>query len=76
MRGGDAEGNAAIIRDVVSGKRQDEARALVIVNAAAALHVGGLGENLRDAARIAAKSIDRGAASAKLDQLVEATNDV
>ena len=76
LRGGDAEGNAAIIRDVVSGKRQDEARALVIVNAAAALHVGGLGENLRDAARIAANSIDCGAASAKLDQLVEATNDV
>ncbi|PYS33209.1 MAG: anthranilate phosphoribosyltransferase [Acidobacteria bacterium] len=76
LRGGDAEGNAAIIRDVVSGKRQDEARALVIVNAAAALHVGGLGENLRDAARIAANSIDSGAASAKLDQLVEATNDV
>src|SRR5437660_1343357 len=76
LRGGDAEGNAVIIREVVSGKRQDEARALVAVNAAAALYVGGLGENLRDAARIAANSIDSGAASAKLDQLIEATNNV
>ena len=76
LRGGDAEGNAVIIRDVVSGERQDEARALVLVNAATALHVGGLGENLRDAARIAANSIDSGAAVAKLDQLIEASNDV
>src|SRR5947207_13185923 len=74
LRGGDAEGNAVIIRDVVSGKRQDEARALVVVNAAAALHVGGFAESLRDAARIAASSIDTGAALAKLDQLIEATN--
>src|SRR5216684_429823 len=35
LRGGDAESNAVIIREVVSGKRQDEARALVVVNAAA-----------------------------------------
>src|SRR5437660_2521509 len=76
LRGGDAEGNAVIIREVVSGKRQDEARALVAVNAAAALYVGGLAEDLREAARIAANSIDSGAALAKLDQLIEATNNV
>src|SRR3989441_4883532 len=74
LRGGDAESNALIIREVVSGGRQDEARALVVVNAAAALHVGGFAESLRDAARIAASSIDSGAALAKLDQLIEATN--
>jgi anthranilate phosphoribosyltransferase len=74
LRGGDAEGNAVIIREVISGERQNEARALVVINAAAALHVGGFGESLRDAARIAASSIDSGAALAKLDQLIEATN--
>src|SRR3989442_1437783 len=74
LRGGDAESNAVIIRDVLSGGRQDEARALVVVNAAAALHVGGFAESLRDAARIAASSIDSDAALAKLDQLIEATN--
>jgi anthranilate phosphoribosyltransferase len=42
LRGGDAEGNAAIIRSVLSGGRRDEARSLVVVNAAAALYVGGL----------------------------------
>src|SRR3989454_11464669 len=76
LRGGDAEGNAVIIRDVLSGGRKDEARALVVVNAAAALHVGGFGETLREAARIAESSIDSGAALAKLDRLIEATNNV
>jgi len=76
LRGGDAESNAVIIREVVSGGRQDEARALVVVNAAAALHVGGFGETLREAARIAESSIDSGAAVAKLDRLIEATNNV
>src|SRR3989442_9674629 len=75
LRGGDAEGNAVIIREVVSGQRKDEARTLVVVNAAAALHVG-LGETLREAARIAESSIDSGAALAKLDRLIEATNNV
>src|SRR2546426_12627851 len=75
LRGGDAESNAVIIREVVSGQRKDEARTLVVVNAAAALHVG-LGETLREAARIAESSIDSGAALAKLDRLIEATNNV
>jgi anthranilate phosphoribosyltransferase len=74
LRGGDAEANARIIREVLSGTRRDEARALVVLNAAAALVVGGLGDDLRTAARLAEKSIDSGAASGKLQQLVNATN--
>ena len=73
LRGGEAEGNAAIIRAVLSGERTDAARSLVIVNAAAALHVGGLADNLSAGARLAAESIDGGAALAKLDQLIDAT---
>jgi anthranilate phosphoribosyltransferase len=45
------------------------ARALVVVNAAAALHVGGLSESLEHAARLAEQSIDSGAALEKLKQL-------
>ena len=74
LRGGDAEDNAAIIRAVLSGVRRDEARTLVIVNAAAALHVGGVANDLREGARLAAESIDEGAAMVKLQGLVEATN--
>ena len=36
LRGGDAEANAATIREVFEGKRKDEARSLVIMTAAAA----------------------------------------
>jgi anthranilate phosphoribosyltransferase len=74
LRGGDARANAQIIREVLSGKRRDEARALVIANAAAALFVGGLERELHRAAQMAEESIDSGAALRKLAQLSEATN--
>ena len=48
--------------------------ALVIVNAAAALRVGGVASDLREATRLAEASIDSGEAQQKLDQLVRATN--
>jgi anthranilate phosphoribosyltransferase len=74
LRGGDAEANAQMIRAVLKGVRRDEARDLVIVNAATALFVGGMADDLHMAARLAESSIDSGAAMKKLEQLVEATN--
>jgi anthranilate phosphoribosyltransferase len=74
LRGGDAEANASIIREVLSGERRDEARALVVANAGAALLVGGRALDLKEAAGLAEQSIDSGAASRKLKQLIEATN--
>ena len=74
LRGGDATANAQTIRAVLTGSRRDEARDLVVANAAAALFVGGAGADLHAAARLAEKSIDSGAALSKLEQLVEATN--
>lgn len=74
LRDGDAEANAAIIRGVISSNRHDEARTIVVMNAAAALHIGGLAGNLRQAARLAEQSIDSGAALGKLTRLVQATN--
>jgi len=73
-RGGDAKANAEIIHDVLSGERRDEARDLVVINAAAALLVAGRAEDPARAARLAEESIDSGAALLKLDQLVSATN--
>src|SRR6266850_6548244 len=75
LSGGDAEANAAIIRSVLSGARRDAARLLVIVNAAAALHVGGLAENLSEGARLAEESIDRGAAQKKLEELIRVSTE-
>ena len=74
LSSGDAEVNAGVIRAVLSGERQDAARALVIVNAATALRVGGVASDLREGTQLAQQSIDSGEAQKKLDQLVRATN--
>jgi anthranilate phosphoribosyltransferase len=74
LRGGDAEANAAIIRAVLSGERREGARGLVVINAAAALFVGGKANSLNEAAQLAGTSIDSGAAMEKLERLIEATN--
>jgi anthranilate phosphoribosyltransferase len=74
LRGGDAEANAKIIREVLSGKRRDEARALIIANAAAALFVGDVATDLRSAAGVAEESIDSGAAQRKMEELINRTN--
>jgi len=73
LRGGDTDANADIVNAVLEGTRTDEARELVIVNAAAALFVGGVASDLREGARLAAHSIDSGAAVKKLDLLIDAT---
>ena len=73
LTSGDAKENAAIIRGVLSGARRDEARTLVLVNAAAALVVGGVAEKLSDGMRRAEQSIESGAADMKLQELIRAT---
>jgi len=75
LGGGDAEANAAIVRDVLSGARRDPARTLVVTNAAAALHVGGVADDLLTAAQLAENSIDSGAAYRMLEQLISRTNE-
>ncbi|HET6975454.1 MAG TPA: anthranilate phosphoribosyltransferase [Pyrinomonadaceae bacterium] len=74
LRGGDADANAEIVSAVLDGSRHDEARSLVIMNAAAALLLGGAAADLHEGARIAAESIDTGAALRKLELLIEATS--
>jgi anthranilate phosphoribosyltransferase len=69
LRGGSAEENAAIIKAVLSGTRRDGARDLVLMNAAASLHVAGRGATLDEAVKAAREAIDSGAALARLDAL-------
>ncbi len=74
LRGGDADANAEIVSGVLAGERKDEARALVIINAAAALFLGEAAANLREGAKLAAGAIDSGEARRKLELLIEATS--
>lgn len=66
--------SAKIIREVLASKRRDEARSLVVLNAAAAIFVGGLAKDTMHAARLAEQSIDSGQAQNKLERLIQATN--
>jgi anthranilate phosphoribosyltransferase len=69
IAGGDAERNARILRDVLSGQK-GAPRDAVLANAAAALVCAGAAPDLKAGVRLAAESIDRGAAAEKLAQLV------
>ena len=69
LAGGDAEENARITRSVLSGARGG-ARDAVLANAAAALVAAGAASDLRTGVRLAADSIDGGAAQEKLARLV------
>lgn len=74
LRSMDSIQNAKMITEVLSSKRRDEARSLLILNAAAALLVGGIADKPIVAARIAEQSIDSNAAQVKLERLIQTTN--
>jgi len=72
ISGGDATENAAIIREVLSGKKSP-GRDVVLLNAAAALVAAGRADRLLDGIPLAVQSIDAGAAAAKLKALASFT---
>jgi len=71
IAGGDAERNAAILRDVLGGQK-GAPRDAVLANAAAALVAAGAATDLRAGVRLGEQSVDRGAAAEKLRRLVAA----
>jgi anthranilate phosphoribosyltransferase len=73
ISGGDAAENAAIIREVLGGKKSPR-RDVVLLNSAAALVAAGRVDHLADAIPLATHSIDSGAAAAKLTALASFTS--
>jgi anthranilate phosphoribosyltransferase len=73
---GDAIENAAIIRDIFSGKDKGPRRDIVILNAAAAIIVAGLAEDFNSAIELAQNAVNNGAASGCLEKLIEVSNEV
>ena len=69
LKGGDAKFNAAAIQDVLSGKK-GPFRDIVLLNAAAALIVGGIVPDLPTGVAKAAQAIDTGAAARSLATLI------
>ena len=69
LAGGSAAFNAGIISDVLAGNLRNGARAIVQLNAGAALVVSGLAADLPAGWHLAGEAIDSGAARDVLDRL-------
>ncbi len=72
IKGGDANRNAEIILSVLGGEKTAR-RNIVLLNAAAAIVVGNKVNDFQEGIRLAAESIDSGAALSKLQRLIEFT---
>jgi len=69
IQGGDSDLNAKITLEILEGKRRNSMRDTVLANAAAALMIGGVAEDLQMGLLMAAETIDSGAALQKLIEL-------
>ncbi|MDD1638805.1 MAG: anthranilate phosphoribosyltransferase [Methanomicrobiales archaeon] len=72
LAGGDPATSARILREILGGER-GPLRDIVLLNAAAAIHLAGRARDIHEGLRVATASVDTGAALGKLDRLVEAT---
>jgi anthranilate phosphoribosyltransferase len=72
VAGGAPEENAAAVRRILAGDPGPR-RDLTVLNAAAAIYVGGLAADLGEGAVKAAEAIDSGAAANVLERLIAAT---
>jgi anthranilate phosphoribosyltransferase len=73
--GGDPGENAAITREILSG-RAGAARDLAVLNAGAAIYAAGQADSLRAGVRVAQEAIDTGAAAEKLEHFAALTREL
>lgn len=71
--GGTPEENAEITRAILKGAKGPK-RDAVLMNAGAALYIGGKAESVADGIKLAAEIVDSGAAYRKLEEFIEASN--
>jgi anthranilate phosphoribosyltransferase len=67
------EDSAKTILGILTGKVDGAKRDIVVVNSAAGIIVGGKASDFKESIRLAQKSIDSGAAYAKLKELIKAS---
>lgn len=71
--GGSPKENAEITLSILNGEKGAKRNAIVL-NAGAALYIGGKVESIKDGVRIAEKIIDSGKAKEKLDEFIKFSN--
>lgn len=72
--GGSAEENADITLNILNGTIQGPKRNAVLLNAGAALYIGGKADSIAEGIDLAAKIIDTGKAIATLEAYIEESN--
>jgi anthranilate phosphoribosyltransferase len=73
LKGGDGKHNAQALRRLLAGET-GAYRDIVCLNASAALMVAGAASDIKSGVMIASQVLDRGAAHAKLEELIAASN--
>lgn len=73
--GGDVEKNVAITRAVLAGE-EGPRRTITLLNAGAGIYAAEAAGSLAEGIQMAATAIDSGAAAAKLEELIQVSNDV
>lgn len=72
--GGTPQENAAITLNVLQGKEKGAKRNTVLLNAGAALYIGGKADSFNNGVQLAAQLIDSGRALATLEKFIEVSN--
>ena len=70
LKGGTPEENAAITRGILDGSIKGHKRNAVLLNAGAAIYIGGKAETMAEGVKKAAELIDSGAALAAMDKFI------
>jgi len=70
----DAKTSAKVLMKILSGKERGPRKDIVILNAAAAIIVGGLADDFKSAIRMAENSVNSGKALRCLEKLIEVSN--
>ena len=72
--GGLPEENAEITRRILSGEERGPKRAATLLNAGAALYIGGKADSMEEGIKLAAELIELGKATETLNKFIELSN--
>ena len=72
--GGEPEENAQITRDILSGKLKGHKRNATLLNAGAALYIGGKANSMEEGIKKAEEILDSGKALETLEKIIEISN--
>jgi anthranilate phosphoribosyltransferase len=73
LKGGTPSENAGITREILSGAKGPKRNA-VLMNAGAALYIGGKADSIEEGVKLAAELIDSGKAMETLEKFIEVSN--